>query len=292
MPDKPFRPPSLQINILSAAAYNEATVLQREVAQRMSERLAYLKHAPRLIIDVGAGTGFGTGLLQQHYPAASIIALETQPQILSQAFPPIAKWKRWLGLEKSATQCACSDFTRLPLRAASVDMIWSNLALHHHDPDTAFKEAQRVLKSGGLVMFSLLGPDTLKELRAASGDANMKRLIDMHDVGDVLSHNGFTAPVMDMETLTLTYAKVDDLLQDLHRTGEENLLPEMLRHAANQNHLTNVTHRYEGFRADGKLPATYEIVYGHAWKGEQQKLTQDGRQVIEFRRNKSFQSLK
>ncbi len=268
-------------------AYDSAAVLQREVATRMAERLAYLKHAPTLILDLGARTGFGARLVQRHFPAASIMALDKDNKILLHGFPPTSKWKQLLGLDASTFVCTCADFARLPLLNASVDMIWSNLALHYHDPDGAFKEAQRVLKPGGLFMFSLFGPDTLKELRAASNGDSMKRLIDMHDVGDVLSHNGFTAPVMDMETITLTYSTLPDLLQDLHHTGEQNLLPEILRDQANQNDLTTVSQHYEAFRADGKLPATYEIVYGHAWNKENKKLTDDGRQIIEFRRYKS-----
>lgn len=274
-------------NLPSAEIYNSANVLQREVATRMVERLAYLKHAPKLILDIGARTGFGTRLLQQHFPDALLMALDRAPQILRQGFPLAPAWKRLIGLGDSPFVCTSAEITRLPLRDASVDMIWSNLALHYDDPDAAFKEAQRVLKPGGLIMFSLFGPDTLKELRAASGDATMKRLIDMHDVGDVLSHNGFTAPVMDMENLTLTYAEIKDLLQDLHHTGEQNLLPAILRSEANQNTVTAVSQRYEAFRADGKLPASYEIVYGHAWNSDTKKGLSDGRQIIEFRRYKS-----
>jgi malonyl-CoA O-methyltransferase len=268
-------------------AYDNASVLQREVATRMAERLAYLKHTPTLILDLGARTGFGTRLVQQHFPAASIMAVDLDGAILLHGFPPTPKWKQLLGMGDSTFNCTCADFARLPLPNASVDMIWSNLAMHYHDPDAAFKEAQRVLKPGGLFMFSLFGPDTLKELRAASHAADMKRLIDMHDVGDVLSHNGFTAPVMDMETITLTYSALPDLMQDLNYTGEQNLLPKILRNDANQTDISSVSQHYEAFRTDGKLPATYEIVYGHAWNKENKKMTDDGRHIIEFRRYKS-----
>jgi malonyl-CoA O-methyltransferase len=275
---------------LSARDYHAAAVLQREVATRMAERLAFLKHTPKLILDLGARTGFATRLLQQHFPQALLMAVDTTAQILRQGFPLAPRWKRLIGLGDTAFTCASAEYTRLPLRNQSVDMIWSNLAMHYHDPDTAFKEAQRVLKPGGLFMFSLFGPDTLKELRAASGGVNMKRLIDMHDFGDVLSHNGFTAPVMDMENLTLTYADLKDLLQDLRHTGEENLLPGMLHNAANQNYMTSVSQAYEAFRTAGKLPATYEIIYGHAWNSDTKKTLPDGRQIIEFRSYKSIKS--
>ncbi len=273
----------------AAPDYDAAAVLQREVATRMAERLAYLKHAPARILDIGARTGFATRLLQQHYPAAETVALDLAPTILQQAFPAQAKWKRLFGLAAPTSFCACADFTQLPFPAASMDMVWSNLALHHHDPDAAVKEVQRVLKPGGLFMFSLFGPDTLKELRAACGSdaAEMKRMIDMHDVGDVLSHNGFTAPVMDMENLTLTYAELTDLLRDLHHTQENLLLPYFLRDAANQTARSSVAQAYEIFRSEGKLPASYEIVYGHAWNAENKQRSADGQQIIEFRQYKS-----
>lgn len=273
----------------SASAYNDAAVLQHEVAARMAERLDYLKQTPAIILDIGARTGCGTRLLQQRYPDAAIVVLDRAPQLLHQSFPAAPKWKQIFGLSKPTALGVCADFARLPFASASVDMIWSNLALHHHDPDSAVKEMQRVLKPGGLFMFSLFGPDTLKELRAACGDdsGEMKRLIDMHDVGDVLSHNGFTAPVMDMENLTLTYAELADLLRDLAVTQESLLLPDFLRETANQNHVSSVAQSYEAFRSEGKLPATYEIVYGHAWNRESKKQSDDGRQIIEFRQYKS-----
>lgn len=278
----------LPLNLPSAENYDNANILQREIAARMAERLDYLKLAPGVILDLGARTGFGTRLLQQRFPAALAVAIDVTPEILHQRFPAAAKWKRLIGLGDSPFACAGAEFTRLPLRDASVDMLWSNLALHYHDPDAVCKEARRVLKPGGLIMFSLFGPDTLKELRAVCGSegAGMKRLIDMHDVGDVLSHNGFTAPVMDMETLKLTYSDTADLLQDLRNTGEKNLLPEMLRDEVSPDCIASVSRLYEAFRADGKLPATYEIIYGHAWNNEGKTILPDGSQIIEFRKYK------
>ncbi|MGB8857586.1 MAG: methyltransferase domain-containing protein [Burkholderiales bacterium] len=279
----------LPLNLPSPENYDNANILQREIAARMAERLDYLKLAPEVILDLGARTGFGTRLLRQRFPAALSVPIDVTPGILRQGFPAEAKWKRLIGLGDSPFACTSAEFTRLPLRDASADMLWSNLALHYHDPDSVCKEARRVLKPGGLFMFSLFGPDTLKELRAVCGSdgAGMKRLIDMHDVGDVLSHNGFTAPVMDMETLKLTYSDTTDLLQDLRNTGEQNLLPEILRGEVSRDRIASFSRLYEAFRADGKLPATYEIIYGHAWNSEGNKILADGSQIIEFRKYKS-----
>ncbi len=276
---------------IAPSRYDSAAILQREVATRMAERLAYLRHAPTLILDVGAGTGFGTRLLRAHYADAQIIALDLshcflQQGFLQQGFAAPSLFKRLFSKGKiPIAQPVVGEFSCLPLKSASVDMLWSNLALHRYDPDVAIKEAQRVLKPGGLIMFSMFGVDTLKELRTAAGSdaASMPRFIDMHDVGDVLSHNGFAIPVMDMETITLTYADIADLFNDMRHTGETNLLPQTLQQKDNMMAQKIWADHYEKFRREGKLPATFEIVYGHAWKAEAKKQSVDGKQIIEFR---------
>jgi malonyl-CoA O-methyltransferase len=270
--------------------YDAAAVLQREVAGRMAERLAYIKHAPDVIVDVGARTGFGTQLLRAHFPSARILAVDVNAQLLRPLTKTSGGWKRLLGLQPSpAIQTACADLVHLPLPPASADMIWSNLALHAYNPEHAIEEAHRVLKHGGLLMLSLFGPDTLKELRQcfAADGAAMPRFTDMHDIGDILSHYHFTTPVMDMETITLTYDDIAGLLRDIRNTGEDYLLPPLFQNLADNAGGKSVASAYEKFRQDGKLPATFEIVYGHAWKAEADKrMTDDGRQIIEFKQYK------
>jgi malonyl-CoA O-methyltransferase len=165
-----------------------------------------------------------------------------------------------------------------------VDLAWSNLALHcAGDPQPAFKELRRVLKVGGLLMFSCYGPDTLKELKSAfaarDGAAHVHGFIDMHDLGDMLSACGFAAPVMDMELITLTYADADALLADLRATGQQNVLAERRRGLTGKGVLGAMRAAYENLRRDGRLPASFEIVYGHAWKPAQ-RLTEDGRAIV------------
>jgi malonyl-CoA O-methyltransferase len=172
----------------------------------------------------------------------------------------------------------------VPLAAASVDLAWSNLALHcAGDPQPAFKELRRVLKVGGLLMFSCYGPDTLKELKRAfaahDGAPHVHGFIDMHDLGDMLSACGFAAPVMDMELIILTYADVDTLLADLRATGQQNVLAERRRALTGKGVFGNMRAAYENLRRDGRLPASFEIVYGHAWKPAQ-RLTEDGRAIV------------
>jgi malonyl-CoA O-methyltransferase len=186
-------------------------------------------------------------------------------------------------LGSGGPRLACADAGRLPLAHASVDFVFSNLVLQWSRPQDVFAEAARVLPTGGLLMFSTLGPDTLKELRAAfEGEARVHSFIDMHDLGDALVHAGFADPVMEMEVITLEYSRVDDLARDLKATGAQNALAERAHGLTTPRRWKAMTDRYEAHRRGEALPATFEIVYGHAWKTAPRR-TADGRQVIDFR---------
>ena len=181
----------------------------------------------------------------------------------------------------------CADATALPLARGSVSFAWSNLMLQWlHDPLPALKEIHRVLEVGGMLMFSTLGPDTLKELRAAlppSDAEHLHRFIDMHDLGDALVGAGFSDPVMDMEMLTVTYTSLDDLLRDLRASGSANAATTRPRGLVGKGHWQKLRANYEQLRRDGRLPATVEVVYGHAWKAAP-KVAEDGRAIVRFER--------
>jgi malonyl-CoA O-methyltransferase len=159
----------------------------------------------------------------------------------------------------------CGDIVQLPLADGSIDLLWSNMALHWAvDPAAALREFERVLAPQGLLMFSTLGPDTLKELRAAAGAARVHAFVDMHDVGDMLVAAGFAAPVIDMEMLEITYPDGGTLLQDLRRSGQTSARADRARGLAGR--------RFDARLRAQLLPrATFEVVYGHAWKREQVK---------------------
>jgi malonyl-CoA O-methyltransferase len=155
-----------------------------------------------------------------------------------------------------------ADMERMPLEAESVGLVWSNMALHWlNDPRAAFREFCRVLRPDGLVMFSTLGPDTLKELRAAGGDSRVHAFTDMHDLGDLLVASGLASPVMEMEIITIDYRHGARLLDDLRASGQTNARADRSRGLAG---------RRFGERLRAALEATpritYEVVYGHAWK--------------------------
>jgi len=179
-----------------------------------------------------------------------------------------------------------ADAECLPLRAASLGLVWSNLLLHWLDePRPTFREVHRTLEVGGLFMFSTFGPDTLRELAGAFGDgyAHTQRFTDMHDLGDMLVESGFADPVMDMEVLTLTYAGVDDLLRELRAAGEGCAMHGRRRGLAGKAGWARMREACTRLADNGRLPATFEVVYGHAWKGEP-KVSADGRAIVRFER--------
>jgi malonyl-CoA O-methyltransferase len=159
-----------------------------------------------------------------------------------------------------------------------------------NDLDQAFRELHRVMRPEGLLMFSTFGPDTLKELRAAtSADQNhthVSRFMDMHDIGDALVRAGFAAPVMDVERITLTYDDVRDLMRDLKAVGANNATEGRRRGLEGKSFLQRLAQGYERFRRDGKLPATYEVVYGHAWKPQAMPQVPDGIHPVTWHRKK------
>lgn len=251
----------------AANTYDKAAILQREVANRMLERLDYVRIAPKVILDVGSGTGYCSRALVKRFPKAKIISLDIAHGMLQ-----FSRAQRSL-LQRVRNQQShiCADAESLPLANNSIDLIWSSLSLQWCESlDSAFREFRRVLKSDGLLMFSSLGPDTLRELRTSwgedGGQTHVSAFIDMHDVGDALMRARFADPVMDMEHIVLTYPSVNELMRDLKQLGSRNATQGRARGLTGKRQLQAMKARYERFRDhDGLLPATYEVTYGHAW---------------------------
>lgn len=267
----------------AAAGYDVTAVLQREVCARMLERLDYIKLQPLRILDVGSGTGWGTRQLAARYPSAQVVALDIALGMLEAARGMSGWWQKLFSASKQ--RFVCADAEALPLAAQSMEMVWSNLALQWcNDLPATFAELHRVIKVDGLLMFSTFGPDTLKELRQAFNGVDqhnhLNRFADMHDIGDMLVHAGFAEPVMDMEYLTLTYDDVRGVLHDLKHIGAHNTTVGRGQGLMGKHAWARLVENYEVLRRDGKLPATYEVVYGHAWK-PQPRTTRDGAAIIQ-----------
>ncbi len=252
----------------AAAGYDAAAVLQREIATRMLERLQYVRLQPQRVLDLGCGTGAASVELGRRYPAARVLGLDLALPMLQQASRRDSLWRRLLG--RPSLQLVCADATCLPLASGSVDLVWSNLMLQWlDDPAPAFAELWRVLRPGGLLMFSSFGPDTLRELRAAFAGSSdpVNRFIDMHDLGDALLHARFADPVMDMEQIELTYPDITGVVRDLKSIGASHVRAGRPAGLGGRRRWQQARERYEQFRrSDGRLPATFEVVYGHAWR--------------------------
>lgn len=249
----------------AAADYDRLAVLQQTVAGELLERLDLMRIAPRCILDLGAGTGAAARALARRYRRARVIQTDVALNMLQQSR---RNSRRWF----SRQQYLCADAEHLPVRTGAADLAFSSLMLQWcHDPDRVFTEIRRSLRAQGLFLFSTLGPDTLVELRQCweeAGDpdvVHVNRFYDMHDVGDALVRAGFADPVMEVETLTLTYERAFDLMRELKRLGAYNVNRGRRRSLTGRRRMARVVEAYERRRRDGRLPATYEVVYGHAW---------------------------
>lgn len=270
----------------AAHDYDAAAILQAQVRDEMLSRLDVVKLAPQRILDAGCGTGHGIKALMTHFKGAHGIALDLAEGMLARTRAQFPSYRFW----QKAPQLLCADIEALPLPTSSVDLVWSNLAVQWcNDLDAALQAFRRVLKPNGLLMFSTFGPDTLKELRAASGaqHTHVSRFLDMHDIGDALTRAGFSAPVLDVMHYTLTYDTVESVMRDLKAIGAHNATAGRARGLLGKGFLQQLKQGYEPFRAQGKLPATYEVVYVHAWVGAQ-PYTAPGEQAVQFVPRKSY----
>lgn len=277
----------------------DSDFLRREIAGRMHERLALVKIQPRQILDAGCGEGADLLALQQQFPEAQVLGVDASVSMLLQARARQAAAQSSMhrllsrllpgragGGSSAGNTLACADFAQLPLKLNSIDMVWSNLALHWHpQPDRVFAEWRRVLRVDGLLMFSCFGPDTFKEVRnafvAIDQMPHALPFVDMHDFGDMLVDTGFSTPVMDMETIIVTYESAEKLIADVRAWGG-NPLADRRRSLLGRHAKTRLLESLEQNRSiDGKIPLTFEIIYGHAFRPAPTKIS-SGEAIIRF----------
>jgi malonyl-CoA O-methyltransferase len=284
----------------AAATYDAAAALQREIGGRLAARLDYVKLAPALIVDAGCGTGEAVGELMARYPGARVVAFDVALPMVEAARRRARAQRSLLGrllgplrpsLAQNAPRFVCADLNALPFRGVTADLVWSNLALQWvNDLPRAFAEVRRVLRVGGLFTFTTFGPDTLRELRRAfagiDAATHTNRFVDMHDVGDMLVAAGFADPVMDMEHVTLTFESPGALLSELKAIGATNRTRGRPRGLTGRARFARVPAALEKLRANGRIPATFEVVYGHAWKGEP-RTTPEGHAIVRIARPRS-----
>jgi malonyl-CoA O-methyltransferase len=246
----------------ASSRYDASAGLQTQVSDELLERLDAFRFEPRTVLDLGSGTGRVTRELKRRYPRALVIALDLAPGMLREARRHQGLWRRFARV--------CGDALRLPLKDGSIDVLFSSLMLQWCDPlDAALAEVRRVLRAGGFFAFSTFGTDTLQELRGAWAQADgynhVNHFPDMHEVGDALVRAGLTEPVLDVDRIEVGYPDALGLMRDLKAIGAHNVTAGRPRALAGRSRLARMQQAYERYRRDGRLPATYEVIYGASW---------------------------
>ncbi|HVN36460.1 MAG TPA: malonyl-ACP O-methyltransferase BioC [Casimicrobiaceae bacterium] len=280
----------------AATTYDAAAVLQKVIGARLVEKLDAVKLTPAAVLDAGCGTGDAQAEFAARYPSARYVGLDVAQPMLA-----VARSKGRLrrsalarilatfagGRAANEPRFVCGDIAAMPFAAATFELVWSNLALQWvGDLSAALAEMNRVLAVDGLATFTTFGPDTLKEVRAAfsevDGNVHVSRFIDMHDIGDMLVAAGFADPVMEMEMLSLTYDDAEAMLRDLKAIGATNAAAARPRALMGRRRWARALAALDATRREGRIAATFEVIYGHAWKVPPQR-TRAGDAIVRFR---------
>jgi malonyl-CoA O-methyltransferase len=192
----------------SPEQYIESAVAAREAGDEMLSRLEWLRVKPAVIVDLGAACGEMSAKLQALYQNATVFALDLSPIMLQNA-------------QQRHVSCVCADAVAMPFANQSVDMVFANLLFPWlyslDDIKQLLKECQRVLRVGGVLTFSFLGPDTLPELQA--NHFLIPQLIDMHEIGDLLLQTGWADPVLDVMRYDVSYTDINKMTNELVASG-------------------------------------------------------------------------
>ncbi len=242
--------------------YDATATLQGEVRSELLSRLDFFPLRPQVIVDLGCGTAHGAAALRVRYRRAQVLAIDVAPGMLRAAARSRWPWRRYARV--------CADALALPLAAQSVDLVYSNLMLQWcDDPALVFAEVLRVLRPGGLLLFSTFGAATLQELREAwaSVDAapHVSAFADMPLLAAALQHGGLCEPVMDRDLRLRHYPQAATLMSELRAIGARNAAVDRRRSLTGRHRLAGMCAAYEQQRVPGGLPATWEIIYGAAF---------------------------
>ena len=246
----------------AAADFADADFVHAVAREGLLERLAPMLIEPRVIVDLGSGTGAGARQLATRYPNSDVIAVDRSPAMLAQM-------RKTAGQGPPVRELQAEAET-LPLATESVDLVFSSLLLPWlNDPAPVFRRIAEVLRPGGLFVFSSLGPDSLGELRRAwakvDSHGHVHAFEDMHNIGDALVAAGLADPVLDVDYLTVTYRDPGRLFRDLTAAGARNSLAGRKPSLTGRGEFQQMEQALRAQMEDDTLPVTIELVYGHAW---------------------------
>jgi malonyl-CoA O-methyltransferase len=261
-------PVAVEASLRRSARAETPPWLHREVARRMAERLQLIRLRPAQILDWWGWLGAGGDLLDQAYPQARRIVVEPTPALRarSEALSKRPWWsaRRW----QSGSPRVIGEADELP---GGSQLVWANMMLHAvADPAALFARWRQALQAEGFVMFSCLGPGTLRELRALyqrlGWGEPTPSFVDMHDLGDMLVHAGFADPVMDQELLTLQWREAGALLDELHGLGG-NASPQRFAGCRTPRWRARLLREIDALAdAQGRISMSFEVAYGHAFR--------------------------
>jgi len=248
----------------AAEDYDAYSSLQQTVTERLIEAFETIKIEPEKILDLGTGTGRGSKLLKKQFKKAKVYQADLSLEMLKESRKQSSRFF-------SKNYFLCANASSVPLSDNSLDLVFSSLMLQWcNDLESVFAEVMRILKPGGLFIFTSFGPDTLSELRESwrkvDGDVHVNAFVDMHDIGDSLIRNGMDAPVLSVEHMIVSYDECKQLMKELKKIGAQNINSGRRKTLTGKQRLERAVKNYETYRRDNKLPATYEVIYGHAWK--------------------------
>jgi malonyl-CoA O-methyltransferase len=242
-----------------AREFESACFIHDEARARLVARLDLLRVAPSVAVDLGCATGRGASSLAARYPGARILAVDSSFGMLRSAAAATSR---------SAVSVLGGDAEALPLRAGCAELVLANLVLAWCHPDRVFAEAARVLAAGGAFLFATLGPDSLREVRAAFAAVDEKihvhAAFDMHDLGDLALASGLAEPVLDVDRIEVTYADVASLVRDLRAVGATNTAGGRRRAITGRRRWGRFVERLPR-GGDGRLAVTIELILGQAW---------------------------
>jgi malonyl-CoA O-methyltransferase len=255
----------------ASASYDAAAALQHEVEARLLESLDYLEdRVPGVVLDLGCGPAHAAAAMRRRWPRARIVAMDSALPMLQQARPR-GSWNplQWSLLHKPLDRVN-ADARALPLADNSVDVLFCNLCLQWvEDLPAVFAGFRRVLKPDGLLLCSTFGPATLWELREAFAVADnvphVSPFASIAQFGDALVHAGFRNPVLDRDEFVHGYDDLPALMRELRAIGATNALATRRHTLTGKSRFAAAASAYESAHRNGRLPATWEVVYAQAW---------------------------